>query len=188
MIIEEATGSSVADQYKEHVLEPLGLKDTFVCPGDVLPQNWAHGWIDLTGDGWYDDFHDTDNTAFCTGVGGQVYSTSVDLARLAKALMHDRSILNAASYGEMTDFQYPSAHDEPMVLGYGLGLMRFAPDFAFGFDVWGHGGNAPGYAAGMLYLPAYGVAVGVADNTEEGEAMEVLEEILQVIVERYQTL
>jgi D-alanyl-D-alanine carboxypeptidase len=183
MIIEEATGSTVAEQYREHVIEPLGLTATYTVPGDDLPRSWAHGWFDLNGDGTYDDFHTVDNTAFCTAAGGQVYTTSGDLARLAKALMHDRTLLEPATYAEMTDFFFPSGHDEPMVYGYGLGLMWFHESFTFGHTMWGHGGNAPGYAAGMLYLPDHGVVIGIMDNTEEGEAMDVLEPILDALMD-----
>ena len=186
MIIERATGSTVAAQYREHVLEPLGLTDTYVIPGDLLPATWAHGWFDLTGDGSYDDFRTLDNTAFCTAAGGQIYATSADLAKLGKTLMHDRAILNDATYGEMTDFYFPSGHDEPMVKGYGLGLMWFDESFVWGHRVWGHGGNAPGYAAGMLYLSDYGVVVALMDNTEEGEAVIVLDPILDVIMDYLQ--
>ena len=86
----------------------------------------------------------------------------------------------------MTDFYFPSGHDEPMVKGYGLGLMWFDESFNGGDKVWGHGGNAPGYAAGMLYLPDYGVVVALMDNTEEGEAMIALEPILDVLMDYFQ--
>jgi CubicO group peptidase (beta-lactamase class C family) len=134
-------------------LNLLYLHSLKLSRAGLLPSTWAHGWFDLNGDGVYDDFHTVDNTAFCTGAGGQVYTTSADLAKLGKALMHDRTILQEATYGEMTDFYFPVGHDEPMVFGYGLGLMWFHDSYTGGHEVWGHGGNAPGYAAGMLYLP-----------------------------------
>jgi hypothetical protein len=86
----------------------------------------------------------------------------------------------------MTDFYFPKGHDEPMVLGYGLGLMWFDPTFAFGHTVWGHGGNAPGYAAGMLYLVDHDAVVSAMDNTEYGDAMTTLDAILQVVADHAQ--
>jgi len=183
MIIERATGSTIAAQYRQHVLEPLGLADTYVCPGDLLPTALVHGWFDLNGDNTYDDFHTVPNTAFCTAAGGQVYTTSADLAKLGNALMRERTILEDATYNEMTDFYYPSGHDEPMAYGYGLGLMWFDDSFISGQRAFGHGGNAPGYAAGMLFLPDYGAIVTLMDNTEEGEAMSVLEPVLNVVMD-----
>ncbi len=149
-----------------------------------MPANWAHGWLDITGDGIYDDFSVIPNTSFCSAAGGQIFTTPTDLATLGDALMHERTILEDATYDEMTDFYFPSGHDEPLVYGYGLGLMEFNSAVMFGQTVWGHGGNAPGYAAGMLYLVDYGVVASVMDNTEEGDAMAaVLESIFDVITE-----
>jgi D-alanyl-D-alanine carboxypeptidase len=183
MIIELASGSTVRDQYREYVIEPLGLNDTYVCPDDPMPADWAHGWLDITGDDIYDDFSVIPHTSFCSAVGGNVHTTPTDLATLGDALMHVRTLLDDATYAEMTDFYYPSGHDEPMVDGYGLGLMSFNSSFVSGHTVWGHGGNAPGYAAGMLYMVDYGVVVSLMDNTEYGEAMVVLDEIFDVITE-----
>jgi D-alanyl-D-alanine carboxypeptidase len=182
MIIEQATASTVAAQYRRYVLDPLGLSDTYVCPDDPLPGDTAHGWFDVTGDGVYDDFSAVSNAAFCSAAGGQVFSTSSDLATLANALMSERTFLSDAAYAAMTDFYLPSGHDEPMVQGYGLGLMWFNPAFVSGQRVWGHGGNAPAYAAGMLYLVDHGAVVAAMDNTEEGDGMEALNAILQVVV------
>jgi CubicO group peptidase (beta-lactamase class C family) len=125
MIIEKATGGTVAEAYRHYVLQPVGLTHTYTCPGDVLPSTWAHGWFDRDNDGSYDDFYAVDNTTFCW----------------------------------------------------------FNESFVGGHRVEGHGGNAPGYAAGMLYLPDYGVVLSLMDNTEEGEAMIALEPILDVIMD-----
>ena len=183
MIIERATGSTVAAQYRQYVLNPLGLDDTYVCPDDPLPTDWAHGWLDITGDNVYDDFSTVPNTSFCTATGGQVYTTSADLGKLANALMNERTFLDDATFDEVTDFYFPAGNDEPLVHGYGLGMVWFNPSFMSGQTVWGHSGNAPGYAAGMLYMVDHGVVVTVMDNTEHGTAMGVLGRIFDVIME-----
>jgi D-alanyl-D-alanine carboxypeptidase len=184
MIIEEASGQTVAQAYHAHVIDPLGLDDTYVCHEDPHPTDRAHGWLDITGDGVYDDFAVLPITAFCSAAGGQVYSTSADLAELGRALMRDRTILQDASYQAMTDFYIPAGHDEPMVEGYGLGLMWFSPAFVNGHqDVWGHGGNAPGYAAGMLYLVDHEVVIGLTDNTEHGVAMGVGLDLIDIVLD-----
>jgi hypothetical protein len=38
----------------------------------------------------------------------------------------------------------------------------------------------------MLYLPDYGAAVTLMDNTEEGEAMIALEPVLDVLLDYFQ--
>jgi D-alanyl-D-alanine carboxypeptidase len=182
MIIERATGSTVAAQYHQYVIDPLHLDDTYVCPEDPLPGTVAHGWLDITGDGVYDDFAAVPRTSFCSAAGGQIFSTPSDLAKLGNAVMRDRTIPDDASYAEMTDFVFPTGHDEPLVYGYGLGFMWFNPIFFSGQKVWGHGGNAPGYAAGMLYLVDHDAIVAVMDNTEEGDGMGTLNSIIPVVV------
>jgi D-alanyl-D-alanine carboxypeptidase len=182
MIIEQATGSTVAAQYKKYVFDPLGLHDTYVCPDDPLPSEWAHGWLDINGDNVYDDFSTIPNISFCSATGGQIYTTAADLATLGNALMHDRTILQDTTYDEMTDFYFPTGHDEPLLYGYGLGLLWFNPDFVSGEKVWGHSGNAPAYAAAMLYMVDHGVVVSLMDNTHEGEAVSVAGRIFDVIM------
>ncbi|UCC83865.1 MAG: beta-lactamase family protein [Gemmatimonadota bacterium] len=181
MIIELASGSTLSAAYKEYIIEPLELSDTYVCPDDPMPADWAHGWLDITGDDVYDDFSVIPNTSFCSAAGGQIFSTPTDLTKLGDALMHERTLIDEATYDEMTDWYFPSGHDEPMVHGYGLGLMWFNSSFVSGHTVWGHGGNAPGYAAGMVYMVDYGVVVSLMDNTEYGEGMVVIDEIFDVI-------
>jgi len=183
MIIELASGSTVGAQYREYVIDPLELSDTYVCPYDPLPADWAHGWLDITGDDVYDDFSIIPTTSWCSAVGGAVYTTPTDLTKLGDALMHERTLLDDPSYDEMTDFYYPSGHDEPMVYGYGLGLLWFNSSFVSGEKVWGHAGNAPGYAAGMLYMVDHGVVVSLMDNTEYGEAMIVVDGIFDVVTD-----
>ncbi len=188
MIIEQATGGTIAEAYRYYVIEPLDLLDTYTCHEESLPGETAHGWLDITGDGVYDDFSTIPNTSFCSAAGGQIFTTASDLAMLARAFMHRRTFLRASTYNEMTDFYLPSGHDEPMVQGYGLGLMWFNNAWTSGQTIWGHGGNAPGYAAGMLYMVDYGTVVTLMDNTEEGEAMVVLDRILDVITQNVNRL
>jgi D-alanyl-D-alanine carboxypeptidase len=183
MIIEHATGSTVSAQYEQYVLDPLGLHDTYVCPDDPLPSNLAHGWLDLDGDLVYDDFSGIPNTSFCSATGGQIYTTAADLAKLDNALMHERTILDDATYDQMTDFYFPTGQHEPMLYGYGLGLLWYNSAFVSGQKVWGHSGNAPGYAAVMLYMVDYGAIVSLMDNTQEGESVGVTGKIFDVILE-----
>jgi D-alanyl-D-alanine carboxypeptidase len=182
MIIERATGSTVAALYHKYVIDPLHLDDTYVCPDDPLPGAVAHGWLDITGDGVYDDFATVPRTSFCSAAGGQIFTTAADLAKLGNALMRERTVLDDTSYVEMTDFVFPTGHDEPLVYGYGLGLVWFNATFFSAQKVWGHSGNAPGYAAGMLYLVDHDAVVAVMDNTDGGDAVGTLNAILPVVV------
>ena len=92
----------------------------------------------------------------------------------------DQVVLSPDYYNQMMDFIVPTP-GEPLVRGYGLGVCWFSPELFNNLTVYGHGGNPVGYAAGCLYLPDYGVCIGILDNTEEGETMPVLNDILEII-------
>lgn len=184
MIITEATESDISTEYRSRFWDPLGLDRTFLDVEEELPQNTAHGWFDLDGDDEYDDIGSIPRTAFSTSVGGQVFSTAEDLAEWARALYHERTILDQQSFDEMIAFvpvENPPPGEE-LLAGYGLGAVRFSPELFNDLEVWGHGGNAPGYAAGSFYLPDYGVSIGIATNTEEGEAINTLDELMSIIL------
>lgn len=180
LIIREAAGTDISTQYRERFFNPLGLDRMFTAVEEDPAGVVANGWFDINGDGVYDDFSNVPATAFYTAIGGGVFATAEDLARWAKALFHDRVVLTEEYFDQMMDFHVPTP-GEPLVYGYGLGACWFSPELFNNLTVWGHGGNPLGYAAGCLYLPDYGVCIGIADNTEEGETMPVINDILRVI-------
>jgi D-alanyl-D-alanine carboxypeptidase len=151
----------------------LGLDHSFTSMGSALPPDIAHSWYDLDGDGTYDDFSTWPRTAFVSGIGGEVWSTAEDLAKWARALFHDKTVLSQASLDQMLTFYSPCTGEEYVVAGYGLGAVKFNPQLFDGLYAIGHSGNAPGYAAASVYLPNYDVCIGLVDNTEEGESVAV---------------
>ena len=182
IIIREASGSQISTEYRNRFFTPLGLNHSYLYVEESLPSNLAHGWWDLDADGDYDDLTQIPMTAFYSGVGGGVFCTAEDLARWAHALFHERNVVNQISFNEMMNF-YSPCPDEPMVAGYGLGVGDFEPSLFNNLEIWGHGGNAPGYAAACFYLPAYGVSIGIMDNTENGDGMSMINDFLTVITD-----
>jgi len=81
----------------------------------------------------------------------------------------------------MLDFYPVDDPNEPLIVGYGLGAVRFSPDLFNGEEIWGHGGNAIGYAAASFYLPEYGASIVVLVNTEHGESMYTINDIIGII-------
>ena len=80
----------------------------------------------------------------------------------------------------MLSFHSPTP-GEPLAEGYGLGVAKFNPELFNGLEIWGHSGNAPGYAAACFYLPEYGVSIGMMVNTDAGEAMATIFDFLTII-------
>lgn len=183
MIIEDITASDITTVYQDRLFVSYALSNTFASKGGSLPANTTHGWWDLDNDGDYDDFFSWPRTAFASGICGEVFSTAEDLAKWARALFHEKNVLSQETLDKMLTFHSPCTGEESLGAGYGLGAVRFNPDFFNDLEVIGHSGNAPGYAAACLYLPDYGVCLGFTDNTEEGDAMYIITDLLNIIVD-----
>jgi D-alanyl-D-alanine carboxypeptidase len=181
MIITKIAGQEISIVNRDRFFIPLALDNTFTSMGEALPANTAHGWWDLDGDGTYDDFFSWPRTAFTSGIAGEVFTTAEDLAKWARALFHDRSVLTQQSLDQMLTFHSPCTGEESMGAGYGLGVVKFNPQLFNGLEALGHSGNAPGYAAASIYLPDYDVCIGFTDNTEEGDAMLTIADLMDII-------
>jgi len=171
MIIKKITGLELSTVYSNRFWIPLGLNNTFTSMGDPLPANIVHSWYDLDDDGTYDDFFSWSRTAFDSGIAGEVWITAEDLAKWARAIFQDKIVLSQASLDQMLTFHSPCTGEEFFGAGYGLGVVKFNPQIVNGLEAYGHSGNAPGFAAACIYLPDYGVCIGLLDNTEEGESI-----------------
>lgn len=182
MIIEKITGSEISTVNRDRFWVPLGLDNTFTSMGEALPPEMAHGWWDLDGDGTYDDFFSWPRTAFSSGIGGEVWSTAEDLAKWARALFYDKTVLEQSTLDQMLTFHSPCTGEDYYGAGYGLGVGMFDPQLVNGLEAYGHSGNAPGYAAASIYLLDYKVCIALTDNTEEGESIGIsLTNLLEVI-------
>jgi D-alanyl-D-alanine carboxypeptidase len=187
LIIQQVSGTEISTAYRERLWTPPALEHMFLAGEEALPEPVAHGWLDLDSDGDYDDLTARGLDAFYTGLGGGVYSNARDLAEWSQALFVEDRVVSQDTLDLMLAFHTPTP-GEPLVQGYGLGVVRFAPELFNDMEVWGHSGNAPGYAAGMLYLPDYEATIVILDNTEHGEAMPTINSLLSVIEVNLDTL
>jgi D-alanyl-D-alanine carboxypeptidase len=180
MMIKAISGKSVGDVYREYLIDPVGLKSTCCIPDEPLPERVAHGWLDVTGDNVYDDLPAENMKSFYSMAGGGIFCTAEDLALWIRKLLHEKTVISAASMQEMKEYVFPTP-GEDLVERYGLGLLVFNKELTQGMQVTGHGGNPLGYAAGAFYLEEHGVCIGLMDNTEHGVSMPVIEEIMEII-------
>ena len=182
MIIQTITGADVCSVYNDLFFTPYDLSNTFASKGDDLPAGTAHGWFDMDNDGNYDDFYYWPRTSFASGICGEVFSTAEDLAEWTKALFRDKTVLSQESLDQMLSFHAPCTGEEYMCAGYGLGAVRFNPDLFNGLEAIGHSGNSLGYAAASFYLPDLDVCVGLVDNTEQGNSMFLVNDLINLIL------
>jgi D-alanyl-D-alanine carboxypeptidase len=165
MVVEHATGTSLAQQVRWRILDPLGLHDTFFEPYETTSGGVAPGYLG------YEDVSDM-NMSIVWGAGG-IVSTAEDLSRFARALF-DGELLGPAEMQEMHRFVSVDGAWGTQHLVYGLGLMQ--DQMSISHDghgnprpaelgtVRGHTGALAGYRAAVWYLPATGAVVVVGTN------------------------
>ncbi len=181
MVIERATGRSVAGLLRERFLDPLGLRHTFLQTEEPIAGTAAHGY-DFTGRGWaVEDL--TDGTghlpftslATALGTAGAIVTTSDDLARWAEALYGGR-VLSPASLAAMLDF----TQTKPMKprWPYGLGAQRIA--FRGHVSV-GHSGLLSGYRASMRTFLVEGVTITVMTNANGFDPDRLVASLVDVL-------
>ncbi|MFD8839437.1 serine hydrolase domain-containing protein [Streptomyces griseofuscus] len=170
LILEKATGSSLAELIEQKITKPLGMKDSFLATDAAWPAGKRHatgyepdakrlkallsGTVDLPeGVGFAGPERPGDNIdtaaidpSWSWAAGGMV-STAQDWQRFLTALMSGRLLPEAQMKQMRTTVDAPEEGG-----GYGLGLMKV--DTPCG-TVWGHTGGLPGYSSEM-YTDATG--------------------------------
>jgi D-alanyl-D-alanine carboxypeptidase len=142
LIIEAATGGSLAGELERRIIRPLGLSSTSFDIGTTIDGPHAHGYT-LLDTGLTDITEVSQSWAWAAGA---LVSTADDLARFLDALLGGR-LLAAAQMDQMQDTVPIGFPGE----GYGLGLWRTAslvlpPEGQLSCGrVWGHDGDTAGY-------------------------------------------
>jgi D-alanyl-D-alanine carboxypeptidase len=146
LLVERLTGRRLERVLADWITGPLHLADTFL-PRDfpLVPGAAMHGYEQL-----YPAPHGlTDVTVYNLSRyfgAGNIISSATDLNRFFRALLGGE-LLPAGLLAQMkTTVPWPG---QGGVLGYGLGLMRISLAAICGPgapDVWGHGGDVPGYS------------------------------------------
>ncbi|NKX91347.1 beta-lactamase family protein [Nocardia coubleae] len=155
LLIERVTGNPAADEIGRRILEPLGLRDTYVPASRETGIRGPHARGYHRVDGEPVDFTDFDPSWAATA--GDMVATATDLNRFFIALLSGK-LLPPAQLAEM---QRTVPFDRMPGADYGLALIhRTAP---CGAQVWGHGGSIPGFET-RNGVTAEGTAVTVTVN------------------------
>jgi len=130
LIIESVTGRPLHEAYRDLVLDPAGMVDTWLESSSEAPRRLAVSSHDLEGR----DISDMDPTV--DWAGGGLVSTAADLAALLRALISGR-LLSSPAWSEMTRWQ-PGPDGYYDDYGLGLGRYRFPTAHVVGHHgVWG---------------------------------------------------
>jgi CubicO group peptidase (beta-lactamase class C family) len=142
LVVEAATGQSLAEVFRERIFEPLGMKSTYTQGAETLPGVLVNGYEDVDGDGVEEDVSAI-NDGFGLGDGGLV-STTGDLVIFYRALFVDQTLLSEESLARL--LETPQPEDE-----YGMGV-EVREDERYGM-VYGHTGGVLGFTGGVFYAP-----------------------------------
>lgn len=148
MIIEAQTGKKHAQLLHQYVLEPLGLKNTFYQPHDLLPNTTAQGYYDLYNNG---SIVNVSNLVTGSGNGyGGLYSNVYDLYTFIDAVLIRETFLRPGSMSRMKTW---GKKDDSNYYGYGI-QQSYIRGADYGI---GHKGRDLGYSANLFYFPTRGV-------------------------------
>ncbi|MFP2929399.1 serine hydrolase domain-containing protein [Pyxidicoccus sp. 3LG] len=168
-ILEQVTGTPVAQLIRTRILEPLDLDDTGLDGIEALPPLAVRGYMRASRDEAWMDFTDLVHPS-AAGAAGALVSTAEDVSDFYRALF-ESGLLAPAQLTEMMRW----AETGP---DYGLGLFESVTPVGPGH---GHDGNIPGFSALAFYLPQRKATLAVLSNREGGTVTGVTDRLLQVL-------
>ncbi|MFC6092560.1 serine hydrolase domain-containing protein [Saccharothrix lopnurensis] len=176
LLVERITGRSLAGELERRVFRPLHLRDTsFPSHQPFLPRPAARGYERLYGE----QAPLTDVTTYVWSrlwASGNVISSPDDLNRFFRALLGGR-LLPAEQLARMKEFREGALGP----IGYGLGLMRL-PSPCGGPDLWGHGGDLPGYNTWSLHTTDLSGQVSAGMNQDITAPVAAHQHVLLTVV------
>ena len=174
LIIEAVTGSTAEAEIRARLLEPLGLRNTFLESFEEIPGGYVHHYHYATPTfeeraGVHRGFPQirpylVESTAGNLSpewtAGGMVTSAS-DLVRWAQAL-RDGDLLTPEMHREM--FTYHAPQESPGGRGqYMQGISR-SENYYQNYASLGHGGGTLGFSAGMHWLEDTDIVMVILTN------------------------
>ena len=187
LIVEEVTGSTMAEQIQSRLLDPLGIQGMVLDFSKPLPSDAtiAHNWVDTEGDGSPEDVSDRSRNWIASLSRILYYTTAEDFGRWGHALFTGE-VLEPGSLNQMLTFIRPEdyGNEPPIFSGYGLGVVEWIPQLLHGESGYGHSGSIPGYRAFMAHLPERDLTIVVLSNSDkEQELGEIIDALLAVVLD-----
>jgi D-alanyl-D-alanine carboxypeptidase len=169
--IETVTRHGWAQEVRRRILDPLGMRDTYVAGFEPVRRPPIAGYFDLDNDGNFDNVETGQpwtSLETSDGAAGCIVSTALDLLAFGDALFHGR-LLSAETMQAMT----AEGPFHPRFTNYGLGLEIARPDYRT--TIWGHGGYLPGFRSSLWYVPTCDAVIVVLANDARAEPRDLAE-------------
>lgn len=168
-VIERVTGLTYENAMASLLFQPLGMRQSFFFPEEILVRRFAVGHFAVAGG--------TPSVALPWAVGranhpaGGVVANLPDLMRYARFHLGDgkneqgERLLSAGSLDEMR-----RAQAWPGVSADGMGLTWFIKQVGQ-VTIFRHGGATHGQNAQFLFVPQHDFAFAILTNAEEGDRL-----------------
>ncbi len=164
-VIEKVSGKKYADQLRERIFEPLGMKDSGLDSDELVLPKRANGYVP----GPHGIEVARSESMTVPWSAGSIYSTTGDLLKWEHGLFGGK-ILNADSLKLMTT---PGKGD------YGLGVFIENRD---GVRVVSHGGGIEGFNTNLMYAPEKQIAVIVLSNVNGGAPDSMGKQLMDTVL------
>ncbi len=180
-LMEGAAGKPIDAVLTEHVLGPVGMRDTAVDGLAPMPRRVAFYQAD---GGRYTASYPIDSSNKIAG--GGLVSTPSDLVLLGQALLGDELLSAAGKQALFTPLALADGSMNPQ--NYALGWRIDTSVRLLGEDrptrIIHHGGAQAGAAAFLMLLPEHGISVAVMSNSGTGTARAEAQEAAYVLARR----
>jgi D-alanyl-D-alanine carboxypeptidase len=178
MLVEQATGRTLAQELRARVIEPLELEATYVLPEERVAGPQARGYSKGT--------DQTEVAMSFTYGAANIVTTVGDLQTFGGALL-SAELLEPETMALMEQFVDGKGQYDMPELEYGLGLMRSRLALGDGLPaeagrVVGHIGGFGGFRAALWYAPASGALVTLGMNQAAIDPNELAAQALDAVL------
>jgi D-alanyl-D-alanine carboxypeptidase len=184
MIIEQVTGNTVAEEFRQRFLDPMDLSATFLPPHEPIQGEMIPGWTSFSAPGVYD----TDATpvladcfASMVFTAGALVAPPSDVARFARSLFA-APLVSENSMATMLTFTNVNFSDG--CTGYGHGVMRYPLQ---GRTFYGHGGDISGFTQLAIHHVSDSITLVVSINRNNAPRVPIANALLQVVYDQLAT-
>lgn len=173
LILENASGMSLAQLMRERILDPLGLENTYTQVFEAHPLGFVNGYEDMNDDGRLDDVTNINDGA---GLGdGGLVSNTADVTVFYRALLQDRTLLSDAMMDELLAFG-----DDGEGGQYSLGLAAWESELG---TAWGHSGGVLGFSSLGVYLPDEEIIIIALSGSVEVDLEGLVEAVAELVLD-----
>jgi len=189
MILENASGQSFEQVYRQEVFLPLGLNSAYYSEEQPIPDGCVKGYVDIYGNGQHVESEFLYNDELGIGGDGGIAINIFDLATFFEQMMKG-NLISSSSISEMTNwFDLPSdwiSEEDPYGQNEnGFGVEKFNTRYG---SAIGHTGGIDGFSTIALYFPeedmTYVLLLNSAGNEEGSIAREkIFEDVIEEMFE-----